>query len=84
MNGGVSDGRHFSCSLTAVLLARVHAYGCGAAGAELLREAGSSRSVEYLTHIGNSVLFDEAIALCAAARSDPELPARSGRTPPSA
>jgi diguanylate cyclase (GGDEF)-like protein len=66
MNGGVSDGHHFSCSLTAVLIARVHAYGGAAAVAELLREAGSTRSVEYLTDIGNWVSFDEAIALWAA------------------
>jgi diguanylate cyclase (GGDEF)-like protein len=66
MNAGVGDGHHFSCSLTAVLLARVHAYGGGASVAELLREAGSTRSVEYLTDIGNWVSFDEAIALWAA------------------
>jgi diguanylate cyclase (GGDEF)-like protein len=59
-------GSHFSCSLTAVMLARVHAYGGTPAVAELLREAGSTRTPEYLTDIGNWISYDEAVALWAA------------------
>jgi diguanylate cyclase (GGDEF)-like protein len=59
-------GSHFSCSLTAVLLARVHAYGGASAVAELLREAESTRTPEYLLDIGNWISYDEAIALWAA------------------
>jgi diguanylate cyclase (GGDEF)-like protein len=56
-------GNHFSCSLSAVLLARVHACGGGAAVAELLETAGSTRSVDYLKDIGNWISYDEAVAL---------------------
>jgi diguanylate cyclase (GGDEF)-like protein len=59
-------GSHFSCSLTAVLLARVHAYGGAPAVADLLEEAGSSRTPEYLLDIGNWISYDEAVALWAA------------------
>jgi diguanylate cyclase (GGDEF)-like protein len=59
-------GSHFSCSLTAVMLARVHAYGGAPAVGELLREAGSTRTPEYLTDIGNWISYDEAVALWAA------------------
>jgi diguanylate cyclase (GGDEF)-like protein len=59
-------GSHFSCSLTAVMLARVHAYGGAPAVAELLREAGSTRTPEYLTDLGNWISYDEAAALWAA------------------
>jgi len=59
-------GSHFSCSMTAVMLARVHAYGGAPAVGELLREAGSSRTPEYLTDIGNWISYDEAVALWAA------------------
>jgi diguanylate cyclase (GGDEF)-like protein len=58
-----TPGNHFSCSLTAVLIARVHEHGGDAAIAELLRVAGSRRSVEYLTDIANWVSFSEAVAL---------------------
>ena len=59
-------GSHFSCSLTAVLLARVHAHGGAPAVAQLLREAESTRTPEYLTDIGNWISYDEAVALWAA------------------
>jgi diguanylate cyclase (GGDEF)-like protein len=59
-------GSDFSCSLTAVMLARVHAYGGAPAVAALLREAGSTRTPEYLTDIGNWISYDEAVALWAA------------------
>jgi diguanylate cyclase (GGDEF)-like protein len=57
------QGKHFSCSMSAVLIARVRAYGGDAAVAELLRLSGSDRSVQYLTDIANWISFDEAVAL---------------------
>jgi len=60
-----AQGSHFSCSLSAVLIARVHAFGGDEAVAELLRSAGVQRSVEYLTDITNWISYDEAIALWA-------------------
>jgi diguanylate cyclase (GGDEF)-like protein len=54
---------HFSCSMSAVLLARVHAYGGDEAVAELLRVAGSPRTPGYLLDITNWISFDEAVAL---------------------
>ncbi|MGI8715469.1 MAG: hypothetical protein ACR2NR_20265 [Solirubrobacteraceae bacterium] len=38
-----ASGNHFSCSMTAVLLARVHAYGGVEAVQEVLELAGSAR-----------------------------------------
>jgi hypothetical protein len=61
-------GNHFSCSLTVVLIARLHAYGGDAAVRETLRLAGSDRSVEYLQDTGNWVSYDEAVALWDAGR----------------
>ena len=58
-----SDGAHFSCSLTAVLLARVHAFGGEEAVARLLRESGVRRTPDYLLELGNWVSYDEAVAL---------------------
>ncbi len=49
--------------MSAVLIARVRAYGGDAAVAELLGTAGSDRSVQYLTDIANWISFDEAVAL---------------------
>ena len=56
-------GNHFSCSLTAVLIARVHAFGGDEAVGRLLREARSEREPAYLVDIGNWVSYDEAVAL---------------------
>jgi diguanylate cyclase (GGDEF)-like protein len=56
-------GNHFSCSLTAVLIARVHDYGGEDAVSELLRESGVTRSREYLCDIVNWVSHDEAVSL---------------------
>jgi diguanylate cyclase (GGDEF)-like protein len=56
-------GDHFSCSMSAVLLARVAAFGGGEAVHEVLRQAGSRRSAEYLTDITNWIAYDEAVAL---------------------
>jgi len=76
-----SAGAHFSCSLTAVLLARVHAFGGDEAVARLLRESGVRRSPEYLQEIGNWVSYDEAIALWktgATVTMDPQFARRLG------
>jgi hypothetical protein len=59
----ISGGNHFSCSMTAVLVARVQAFGGTRAVAEVLHVAGSRRSVEYLSDIVNWISYDEAIAL---------------------
>ena len=61
--GSVADGNHFSCSMSAVLLARVQAFGGDQAVARLLALAGSRRSPEYLLDITNWISYDEAIAL---------------------
>jgi diguanylate cyclase (GGDEF)-like protein len=58
-----TQGKHFSCSMSAVLIARVRAHGGDAAVSELLRLAGSVRSLEYLTDIANWISFDEGVAL---------------------
>ena len=49
--------------MTAVLLARVHAFGGDPAVRQLLRDAGSRRSPQYLLNISNWVSYDEAHAL---------------------
>jgi len=61
--GPTARGNHFSCSLTAVLIARVHAFGGDEAVGRLLREARSEREPAYLVDIGNWVSYDEAVAL---------------------
>ncbi len=61
--GVTARGNHFSCSLSAVLLARVHAYGGDEAVAKLLLMAGSKRSPEYLLDTTNWICYDEAVAL---------------------
>jgi diguanylate cyclase (GGDEF)-like protein len=55
--------------MTAVLLARVHAFGGERAVAELLQTAGSRRSVAYLRDTANWISYDEAIALLRAGAS---------------
>ncbi len=49
-----------------VVIARVRDAGGEAAVGELLRRAGSERSVEYLLDVSNWVSYDEALALLAA------------------
>jgi diguanylate cyclase (GGDEF)-like protein len=49
--------------MSAVLLARVAAFGGHAAVDEVLRGAGSPRSIEYLLDITNWIAYDEAVAL---------------------
>jgi diguanylate cyclase (GGDEF)-like protein len=57
------QGGHFSCSMSAVALARVEAFGGAEAVDEVLRLAGSRRSLAYLADITNWIAYDEAIAL---------------------
>lgn len=49
--------------MSAVLLARVRAFGGGEAVADVLRLAGSERTVEYLCDTTNWIAYDEAVAL---------------------
>ncbi len=58
-----SVGEHFSCSLTAVLIARVNEHGGDGAIEALLRRAGSGRTRAYLCDLANWIAYDEAIAL---------------------
>ncbi|HEY3727629.1 MAG TPA: diguanylate cyclase [Solirubrobacteraceae bacterium] len=57
------DANHFSCALSAVLLARVQDYGGEEAVAQLLARAGSTRSADQLRDIVNWISYDEAVAL---------------------
>lgn len=59
--GGAEN--HFSCTLSAVLLARVRDQGGEAAVTDVLRRAGSRRTVAYLNDIGNWISFQEGLAL---------------------
>ena len=56
-------GNHFSCTLSAVLLARVAAFGGQDAIYEVMRRADSPRSAEYLLDTTNWIAYDEAVAL---------------------
>src|ERR1700733_2052763 len=56
-------GNHFSCSFTALLMARIAAFGGDPAVRELLLEAGSQRPPEYLLETSNWICYDEAVAL---------------------
>ncbi|HYB27040.1 MAG TPA: diguanylate cyclase [Solirubrobacteraceae bacterium] len=56
-------GDHFSCSMSAVLLARVDAFGGSEAVDEVLRLAGSRHTREYLADTTNWIAYDEAVAL---------------------
>ncbi len=58
-----AEGAHFSCSLTAVMLAQLHEFGGDEAVGRLLHESGVKRTPEYLCDIGNWVSYDEAVAL---------------------
>jgi diguanylate cyclase (GGDEF)-like protein len=58
-----AQGKHFSCSMSAVLIARVREHGGEAAVTELLRIAGSERSAAYLTDTANWISFSEGTAL---------------------
>ena len=76
------DGNHFSCSMSAVLLAEVTELAGKESIPELLRIAGSGRSAEYLCDISNWISYDEAIALWRAGMRvtrNPQLPTLTGR-----
>jgi diguanylate cyclase (GGDEF)-like protein len=49
--------------MSAVLLARVHAFGGAEAVAEVLKLAGSGRTLDYLLDTTNWIAYDEAVAL---------------------
>jgi diguanylate cyclase (GGDEF)-like protein len=59
----LTHGNHFSCSMTAVLVARIDAHGGAAAVRELLKRAAIDRSPEYLLGTGNWISYAEAVAL---------------------
>jgi diguanylate cyclase (GGDEF)-like protein len=59
----LASGRHFSCTLSAVLLARVHEFGGDAAVTEVLSRAGIARPVAELTDLVNWISYGDAIAL---------------------
>jgi diguanylate cyclase (GGDEF)-like protein len=61
--GPVRTGNHYSCSMTAVMLAEVQHWGGDGAVGELLRRAGCEHSAEYLTDIVNWISYEEANAL---------------------
>jgi diguanylate cyclase (GGDEF)-like protein len=63
LSADLARGEHFSCSLSAVLIARVYEFGSDGAVEALLRRAGSPRTREYLLDIGNWISYDEAVAL---------------------
>src|SRR5438270_13830592 len=58
-----AGGNHFSCSMSAVLLAEVTEQAGREAIPAVLREAGCTRSPDYLCDISNWISSDEAIAL---------------------
>src|SRR5947209_15300740 len=62
-NSPRANGNHFSCSMTAVLVTRVRAFGGDDALAAVLKAAASERTPEYLTEISNWISYDEATRL---------------------
>ena len=77
-----ASGNHFSCSMSAVLLAEVVDLAGDQAVSELLKLADCKRSVEYLRDISNWISYDEAVALWrAGARvtQNPRLPQLVGQ-----
>src|SRR5579884_2703984 len=59
----LDEGNHFSCSLSAVLLAMLRSVGGQPAVDEVLRISGCRKSLDYLEDIANWLSFEEAIAL---------------------
>jgi diguanylate cyclase (GGDEF)-like protein len=57
------SGHHFSCTLSAVLLAKVRDLAGPEAVAEVLKRAGITRPVEELCDITGWISYDEAVAL---------------------
>jgi diguanylate cyclase (GGDEF)-like protein len=81
LEAAAAEGRHFSCSMTAVLIDRVRREVGESGVGELLSDAGSNRSLEYLEDIGNWISYDEAISLWQAGKKvtgDPQFPRHAG------
>src|ERR1700716_3146278 len=75
------EGRHLCCTMTAVIVNLVRSDGGDAAVHELLVEAGSKRSEQFLKNPENWVSLDEAMDLLAAgakATRDPGFARRVG------
>jgi diguanylate cyclase (GGDEF)-like protein len=60
---GSTEGQHFSCSLSAVLLAEIRHWGGEEAIPRLLRLAESPRNAAYLTDLTNWISYEQAVAL---------------------
>ena len=63
LSGDLDSGRHFSCSMTALVIQRVHEFGGPRAVAELLTRAGAEHDAAFLSDLGNWTSFQEAMAL---------------------
>ncbi|HET9103699.1 MAG TPA: sensor domain-containing diguanylate cyclase [Solirubrobacteraceae bacterium] len=63
LSGGPQSGRHFSCSMTALVIQRVRDHAGPEAVAELLARAGAEHDVQFLSDLSNWTSFDEAMAL---------------------
>jgi diguanylate cyclase (GGDEF)-like protein len=75
-------GNHYSCSMTAVLLAEVATLAGDDAVPRVLELAGSARAPDYLRDITNWISYDEALALWRAATrvtQNPGLPRLVGQ-----
>jgi diguanylate cyclase (GGDEF)-like protein len=75
-------GNHFSCSMSAVLLAEVADLAGEQTVGELLRVANSARTPEYLRDISNWISYEEAVALWRAGMRvthNPQLPRLTGQ-----
>jgi GAF domain-containing protein len=58
-----ASGNHFSCTMSAVLIGRVHDYGGDAAVRDVMRRAGIARPVADLLDITNWISYGQAVAL---------------------
>src|SRR5262249_52262304 len=67
-------GHHFSCSLSAVLIAKVHAFGGDKGGAQLLALARRKRAPDYPGDINNWVSLQQGVALWAPGKAGTQKP----------
>jgi diguanylate cyclase (GGDEF)-like protein len=77
-----ATGNHYSCSMSAVMLAEVAELSGEQAVADVLRVAQSTRAPEYLYDTTNWISYDEAVALWQAAAQvthNPKLPMLAGQ-----
>ena len=65
--GPAGQGRHFACTQSSVLLRRVRRIQGDEGLKELLAQAGSERTVDYLDDVSNWISVDESTALFRAA-----------------